>query len=246
MSRAAARALAAVIAAVAVLLPAQPALAHAALLESTPPDGVLLQTAPAEVVLRFSERVGTSLGAVRVVAPDGNRADTGRVSTRASGKQVVAPLREDLPPGTYLLLWRVVSEDSHPVSGVSTFSFGRESPVATADVGEAGGGAAGGLLTASRGVLYAGLVVLVGGLLFVLVVWPSGRNVPIVRRAVSIGWVRLRWQRAPLACCCKARTRPACRCETRSTPRCSLTCWGRGTARRPLCGSGCWPSWPRG
>lgn len=171
-----------------LLLPAQPAFAHAALLESTPVDGVLLQAAPGGVVLRFSERVGTSLGAVRVVAPDGSRADTGRVETRAGGKEVVAPLRDDLEPGTYLLLWRVVSEDSHPVSGASTFSVGRESAVAPAVPQQNAGGTAGTLLTVSRGVLYAGLVLLVGGAAFVLVVWRAGQQLPAVRRVLWSGW----------------------------------------------------------
>ncbi|MEX2291457.1 MAG: copper resistance protein CopC [Mycobacteriales bacterium] len=173
---------------VALLLPAQPAFAHAALLESTPVDGVLLQVAPGAVVLRFSERVGTSLGAVRVVAPDGNRADTGRVETRAGGKEVVAPLRDGLAPGTYLLLWRVVSEDSHPVSGASTFSVGRESAVAAAVPEQNAGGTAGALLTVSRGVLYAGLVLLVGGVAFVMVVWRAGQQVRAVRRVLWSGW----------------------------------------------------------
>jgi copper transport protein len=171
-----------------LLVPVSPAWAHAALLESSPADGAVLQDPPSEVVLRYSESVGTSLGAVRVVAPDGSRADTGRVTTRAGGTEVVAPLREGLGHGTYVLLWRVVSEDSHPVSGASTFSIGHESAVATAGTEEGGGGAAADLLTISRGVLYAGLVLLVGGLAFVLVVWPGGSRVRAVRRVLWTGW----------------------------------------------------------
>ncbi len=138
----------------------------------------------------------------------------------------------------------MVSEDSHPVSGASTFSFGRESPVATADVDEAGGGAAGGLLTASRGVLYAGLVVLVGGLLFVLVVWPSGRNVPIVRRAVWIGWV-LAVAASAAGLLLQGPYAAGLPLQDAFDAALLADVLGRGTARRPLCGSGCWPSWPR-
>lgn len=183
-----ARLLAAVVALLAVVVPAAPAYAHAALLESTPDDGVLLQVAPREVVLRYSESVGTVLGAVRVVAPDGSRADTGKVSTRAGGKEVVAPLRADLPEGTYLLLWRVVSEDSHPVSGASTFSVGRESAVAQAPPVVSGGGVAQDLLTVSRAVLFAGLVLLVGPVGFALLVWRAGWGVGALRRLVWAGW----------------------------------------------------------
>jgi copper transport protein len=188
MSTLVARLLAVVVALLAVVAPAAPAYAHAALLESTPADGVLLPAAPLEVVLRYSESVGTALGAVRIVAPDGSRADTGQVSTQAGGKEVVAPLRGDLPQGTYLLLWRVVSEDSHPVSGASTFSVGRESAVAQAPSEVSGGGVAQDLLTVSRAVRYAGLTLLVGAVGFVLLVWRGGWGDAGLRRLVWTGW----------------------------------------------------------
>lgn len=178
---------AALVAVLAVLLPAAPAWAHAALLESTPADGQVLVSQPAEIVLRFSERVATGLGSVKVVGPDGKRADTGQVGSRSGGKQVVAELRDGLPQGTYVLLWRVVSEDSHPVSGASTFSVGRQTETAHAHA-EPDAGGAGRLLPVSRWVLYAGLVLLVGGGAFVLVLWPAGAASPPARRVLWAGW----------------------------------------------------------
>jgi copper transport protein len=188
MSSLVAQLLAVVVGLLAVVVPAAPAYAHAAPLESTPADGVLLPAAPREVVLRYSESVGTALGAVRIVAPDGSRADSGKVSTQAGGKEVVAPLRADLPEGTYLLLWRVVSEDSHPVNGASTFSVGRESAVAQAPPVVSDGGVAQDLLTLSRAVLYAGMMLLVGAVGFVLLVWRGGWAVAGLRRLIWAGW----------------------------------------------------------
>jgi copper transport protein len=178
------------IAALLAVLPATPVWAHAALLESTPADGAVLAEAPDTIELRYSEPVGTSLGAVRVLAPDGARVDTGRVSTRDNGRTVVAPLGEDLDHGTYTLLWRVVSQDSHPVTGASTFSIGHPTDTAAAaDPAEgSGGSAAGDLLTASRLVLFAGLVLLVGGGAFLLVLWPAGRADRAARRLLWTGW----------------------------------------------------------
>jgi copper transport protein len=179
--------LAALVVCLVSLLPAAPAWAHAALLETTPADGVVLQQQPREIVLRYSEPVSTSLGAVKVLAPDGTRVDTGQVTTRAGRTEVVAPLRDGLATGTYLLVWRVVSEDSHPVSGASTFSIGQESAVADAPE-QSGGGAAGTLLTISRLLTFTGLVLLVGGALFLLVLWPPGQQVAAARRVLWAGW----------------------------------------------------------
>jgi copper transport protein len=173
-----------------VVLPAAPAWAHAALLESDPADGALLTEAPATVELRYSEPVGTSLGAVRVLAPDGSRVDTGRVSLRDDGHTVVAPLQPEMAHGTYTLLWRVVSQDSHPVTGASTFSIGHATgTAAAADPAQAGeGSAAGDLLTASRLVLFTGLVLLVGGGTFLLLLWPAGLSDRIAGRLLWTGW----------------------------------------------------------
>ena len=81
-----------------------------------------MQTPPTEVVLRFSEPVGVSLGAVKVLCPEGQRVDEGEVVPRAGGREVAVPLRGELGHGTYLVSWRVVSLDSHAISGASTFN----------------------------------------------------------------------------------------------------------------------------
>jgi copper transport protein len=208
------------------------------------------------VELRYSEPVGTSLGAVRVLAPDGTRVDTGRVTTRDEGRTVVAPLRPGLEAGTYTLLWRVVSRDSHPVTGASTFSVGHHSDHgAAADLAPAeGGNAAGDLLTASRLVLFTGAGLLVGGVAFLLVLWPAGRADRVARRVLWTGWglaltgTRGRAAAAgPYAAACRrpaVRRRPArevvqTRFGVASAVRCScsrpmvplllgLARWGRG------------------
>jgi copper transport protein len=172
---------------VAILLPARPAQAHAALLEATPADGKVLPEAPQEVVLRYNEAVGVSLGAVKVLNPEGERVDLGEVNTRSNGTELVVPLRERLDHGTYLISWRVVSRDSHPVSGASTFSVGHPSTPPAAQ--ETVSNAVGPLLVVSRLTSYAGIVLLIGGLLFLLLLWPEGRRVPAARVVLWSGWV---------------------------------------------------------
>ncbi len=171
----------------ALLLPAVPAAAHAALLGTTPANGVLVQDSPTEVVLNYSEPVGVSLGAVKVLDPQGLRADEGGVITRAGGREVVVPLRKELAHGTYLISWRVMSLDSHAISGASTFSVGHPSPpVAPAEAGAED--AAGQVLTVTRFTGFSGIVLLVGGLAFLMLLWPGGRQVLSARRVVWTGW----------------------------------------------------------
>jgi copper transport protein len=105
---------------------ASPALAHAALLSTTPGDGEILQASPAEVTLRFGEPVGTGLGASRVLSDQGDRVDTGDVSRTDGGTVVHLKLEPELRHGTYVVVWRVMSADSHPVSGAFTFVVGKQ------------------------------------------------------------------------------------------------------------------------
>ncbi|WP_162605508.1 FixH family protein [Jiangella ureilytica] len=107
-----------------------PAAAHAQLLSTDPADGTVLGTAPAAVTLTFNEPVRLVEDAVRVLDPAGAEVE---VTTRAVDTDVVAELSAELPDGTYVVSWRVVSADSHPIDGAFTFSVGAPSDT-TADV----------------------------------------------------------------------------------------------------------------
>ncbi|HMA47544.1 MAG TPA: copper resistance protein CopC, partial [Frankiaceae bacterium] len=80
--------------------------------------------------------------------------------------QVVVDLRPDLPDGTYVVTWRVVSADSHPVSGAYALGVGTAPDTsAAAASGRTGAGspAVGYLAGVARAVGTGGLVLLVGG-----------------------------------------------------------------------------------
>jgi copper transport protein len=173
------------------LLAPAAAWAHANLLESTPDDGTVVTASPPQVVLRYDQPVSTAFGAVKVLAPDGTRVDTGQTASGGDSSTVTAPLRPDLPAGTYTILWRVLSQDSHTIFGSSTFSVGQPSSTTAAaavqEQGE-GGRAAEILLAIARGLLFCGLVLLVGGVGFILVLWPAARVDRAARRLVWTGW----------------------------------------------------------
>jgi copper transport protein len=100
------------------------ALAHATLDSSTPANDEVLRRAPDQVVLRFDEPVETAFGSVRVYDGAAKRVDDGR-TTRPDPKAVAVGLPANLPRGTYTVAWRVVSADSHPVSGAFVFHVGK-------------------------------------------------------------------------------------------------------------------------
>ena len=120
-ARAVLTALVAIVAALAVVPTAG---AHAQLIATTPANDAVVDKAPAEVTLRFSEPVEAAFGAVRVYDARARRVDAGQVD-RPSSREVSARLDKSLGRGTYTVTWRVVSADAHPVSGAFVFHVDR-------------------------------------------------------------------------------------------------------------------------
>ncbi|MFI1698198.1 copper resistance CopC/CopD family protein [Streptomyces bobili] len=165
--------------------------AHAALTGSDPAQGTVVDKAPTQVSLTFSEQVSTGADAVRVLDPKGKRVDTGEPSA-VGGTTYSVPLHSGLPDGTYTVTYQVVSADSHPVAGAYTFSIGAPSATSvSASTREAGDGAVGGLYGFGRYMSYAGFIVMVGGATFVLACWPAGTGVRALQRLVISGWLAL-------------------------------------------------------
>ncbi|TLS41501.1 hypothetical protein FE633_36110 [Streptomyces montanus] len=175
----------------ALLAGAVPVSAHAALIGSDPQQGAVVDEAPSQVSLTFSEQVAMSDGAVRVLDPKGKQVDTGKTSDLGSNRYAVK-LHAGLPDGTFTVTYQVVSADSHPVSGAFTFSVGAPSKtsVATSDQ-TAGGGVVGGLYGFARYVSYTGFILFIGGAAFVLACWQRGAGVRPVQRLVVSGWLAL-------------------------------------------------------
>lgn len=172
------------VAALALMLgPAIPAHAHAVLVSSSPASNAVLPSAPTEVVLTFTESVRKVPDKVRVIGPDGKRVDRGEPAF--DGNVVTIPVGSEAS-GTYLVSYRVISADSHPVTGAYTYSVGAPSqpPSDTA-------AATGGDVTVATAVKvakylgYLGLVLLVGPVLVVSLLWP--------RRLSLRGPARLVW-----------------------------------------------------
>ncbi|MEV8340476.1 copper resistance CopC/CopD family protein [Streptomyces niveus] len=168
--------------------------AHAALTGSDPKDGAVVDVAPREVTLTFSEQIAMGDDSIRVLDPSSKRVDVAKMQDLSQGGTVryAVGLKPGLPDGTYTVAWQAVSADSHPVSGAFTFSVGAPSATtATVPDQEAGGGLVGTLYDAARYISYAGFILLVGGAAFVLACWQRGASVRPLQRLVVGGWVTL-------------------------------------------------------
>ena len=154
-----------------------------------------MKRSPAAVTLTFNERVeAAALGGVRVFDSRAQRVDVGSPTHSDGGRKVRAPL-PNLKDGTYVVTWRVVSADGHPVRGAFTFSSGPPTTAKQAQglaqrlLTDQGGDAAVGILFAiMRFGAFAGLAVLIGGAAFLAWVWRAGRGEKRARTIVWTAW----------------------------------------------------------
>lgn len=175
-------------AAAVVLLPGT-AFAHAELERTNPANSAVLPDAPKVVDLQFSEAVEVAFGSIRVIDSDGRRADIGDpFHPGGRSDEVDVRLRGGMHNGTYLVSWRVVSDDSHPVSGEFTFSVGAPGAAPTAGGASGGSVAVGLLLGTARFAGFAGLALLLGTSIFLLLCWPAGWADRRAGHLLAVGW----------------------------------------------------------
>ena len=189
-----------VLAATLVALMASPAFAHATLEGTDPPAGAVLRTAPKQVTLRYDQSVGVSLGSVRVFDQSGARVEIGSPHHPGGADDVV---RVDLPhlsAGSYVVTWRVISADTHPVQGAFTFQLGANTAVGSRQLqglagrllsNQGGSTTVGVVYGIDRLLVFAALALLIGGAGLLVFVWPQGRASRRARRLVWAGWIAL-------------------------------------------------------
>ena len=165
---------------------AGPASAHAVLVSTEPGESARLETAPSEVQMRFSEGVSLGAGYARVLTADGERVDTGDASV--DDGVVTIPLEPDLPDGGYLVTYRIVSADSHPVQGAWSFVVGEGELVpASADQGASADRLVEGAQQAARAVGFGGIALAIGVPVLLLVCLPGGWSSRRLRAMASGG-----------------------------------------------------------
>ena len=114
---------AAAVAAAALLLPAA-ASAHAYLIKTVPAASVILNKAPTSVQLTFDEAVEPRFAIVSVTDVSAHQETTGPVTRSPSNPDTLVVPLEHVGEGWYLVYWRAISVDGHPVQGAFTFAVG--------------------------------------------------------------------------------------------------------------------------
>lgn len=162
--------------------------AHAVLLGSAPASEQQLERSPPELVLNFNENVGPIH--FRVLDLTGEEVgEPGEI--RSEGNNVLLPLNATLDNGTYVVTWRVVSADTHPVGGSFLFAVG-EPLAAGAQLTEDTANAWTVVVFANRLVLYAVVLLGVGSVLVLRVLELPARAAMLLRRQMNTSaWIAL-------------------------------------------------------
>ena len=99
--------------------------AHAYLVKTVPAASVVLNSPPANIQLTYDEAVEPRFAIISVTNVDGRQETSAPVHRSPSNPDtLVAPLRPGLPEGWYLIYWRAISVDGHPVNGFFTYAVG--------------------------------------------------------------------------------------------------------------------------
>lgn len=153
-------------------LPGGKASAHAAVESTSPTQGAIVTSAPNQVVITFSEHVQAVTSRIQVIDPDGKKIGNG--TPKVVGDQLRIPVRTDGPRGTYLVSYRVISADSHPVGGGFVYSVGAPTPGGAPKA--LNGGATDKLVATAVSVEqfigFGGLILVVGPTLVLGALWP--------------------------------------------------------------------------
>jgi copper transport protein len=153
---------------------ATPARAHAALVETEPAADLVLDQAPAAIAISFNEAVRPIF--LRLIDGQGRVLADGS-AVRVAGNRIELPVDGTLPAGGYIVTWRVISADAHPMGGSFRFAVGslpdawRSSEAASRMTTDARFWSIG--LGIALAVHLAGLLLAAGGLWFVRLVTPG-------------------------------------------------------------------------
>jgi copper transport protein len=158
--------------------------AHVTLVSSDPAANSRLTASPTQLRLVFSEAVEPAVAHVSIVRPDGTT-DSVAVSNDPHNAYALVGSLTDLGPGTFRVVWHVLSEDGHPVGGNFIYTVGSgpvtapaSTPAAEAELQAptTGGPTVAGAPTIPamlRGLGVGSLAALTG-LLFFMVTMPAG------------------------------------------------------------------------
>jgi copper transport protein len=170
---------------VALVLQTGAAFAHASLVDSNPVDGAVLSAAPSTITLTFDEPVSPLV--LTLVEGSGT---SSKVTSRVEGNNVIVDVPPTAVKGSYVLSWRVVSLDGHPVKGSVVFSVGAPSATPALGAVQTDDTPLRVAIWICRLAIYLGLFIGIGGLFFeAFVARAATRARPLLRGALLVGLI---------------------------------------------------------
>jgi methionine-rich copper-binding protein CopC len=95
--------------------------AHAFLKDANPGVGSTIQTSPSEVRIRFTENIEPAVSSIQVFDASGKEVDKHDLHLDRSDHALLHISLPQLAVGTYKVVWRIVSVDTHVTNGNFTF-----------------------------------------------------------------------------------------------------------------------------
>jgi copper transport protein len=155
--------------------------AHAYLIKTVPAAAGVLDVPPPNVQLTYDEAVEPRFAIISVTNAAGRQETTGAVNrSPANPDTLVVPLRRHLPEGWYLIYWRAISVDGHPVQGAFTYAVGpNPGPAPRFVVPSIAGSATSLNLLIARWVMFLSVMSAIGLFVFrILIARPACRRAP--------------------------------------------------------------------
>jgi len=98
-------------------LPGAPALAHSFLVDANPSSKDHVDAAPKTVKLKFGAGVEPAYSKLTIETGDGKVLASGAVGKPETPRELTLDAPADMPPGRYVVRYRVLSQDGHIVEG---------------------------------------------------------------------------------------------------------------------------------
>lgn len=111
--------------AISMLLMISDANAHAMLDHATPAVGSTVTPAPKRVTLTFTEALEPAFSSIEVHNAQGVPVQSGKGTVASGNGAQLGVALKPLPPGTYKVIWRVLSVDTHRTQGDFSFNVGQ-------------------------------------------------------------------------------------------------------------------------
>ncbi|KXG10650.1 Copper transport protein YcnJ [Anoxybacillus sp. P3H1B] len=100
--------------------------AHAYIVRSTPSENETLARAPSMIRIEFNEEIQDHFYSLKLINEAGQSITLNQVRIDKNHPKILeANLPNALSQGTYMIQWRVVSSDGHPVKGTIPFQIGQ-------------------------------------------------------------------------------------------------------------------------